>query len=428
MLLREDARRPLPLHINLVWTISGNAAAAAAQWLLILVLVRLDSDATVGAFALAAAVVSPVFLMANLHLRTIQATDIANSFGLGTYMVSRVCLTGIAVAAVALCAMFLPRQSAALVPCIAAIKSFEGLSDMIYGFLQKSEHMDRIAKSMILRHAGVLFALTAAVASGLGVTWGLWGGAMASAAVWLRDLRALLNEPDVDRRQLFHSTVADVLRLVRKSLPLGVALLLVSVNANMPRYFLGHLHSAVEVGQFAALGAIGLAANTLIIAGGQALGPSLARAAHDGQRWDFYQRGILLVGGACLLATGLLAAGVLGGGMILEAVYGTEYSKLSSSFVWVLAGCGLSYIASAVGYLLSSAQCFRQQVPMHVGVSATTIVACALAIPSCAIAGAAMAQMAGYAVQVLWSFFLLARLLPLQPFERSERGYSDAAH
>lgn len=421
MRMRGESQRALPLHINLLWTLSGNLIAAGAQWLMILALVRLDTAVSVGSYALALSVVGPIFLIANLHLRTVQATDIDNSFDFETYLLCRVSLTGLALAA-AIVAMFaLPWQSAVMVPCLAAIKCFEGLSDVAYGVMQRNESMDHIGKSMILRNVGVLGALVLAIRSGWGSQWGLLLGAGVSACVWMLDWRALgfratLQLPGTISWSRVH-------RLIRVALPLGIALIMVSLNANIPRYFLAHVYSTVEVGQFAALAAIGLAANTLVMASGQALGPSLARAAQSGLRSEFLKRGMMLVAVACLLALGLVSVGYFGGPVILEAVYGAEYRGLSSQFVWVLVGAGLSFVASALGYLLSSARCFQPQVPMHFGISAVIVAGCWAAVPAHSITGAALALAAGYSVQVLWSLFLLNQLLADQS---ADRGYSNA--
>jgi O-antigen/teichoic acid export membrane protein len=65
--------------------------------------------------------------------------------------------------------------------------------------------------------------------------------------------------------------------LVILSLPLGVVSLLLSLNANMPRYFIEHFMGEGALGYFAAMAYIFLAGNTLMAALGQSALPRLVR-------------------------------------------------------------------------------------------------------------------------------------------------------
>ena len=63
------------LRSNVVWTLIGSLTYALCQWVMLSVLAKWGSPALVGEFALGLAVTAPVFMLTNLQLRAIQATD-----------------------------------------------------------------------------------------------------------------------------------------------------------------------------------------------------------------------------------------------------------------------------------------------------------------------------------------------------------------
>ena len=80
---------PSSLSWNFGWVLSGNFAYALSQWAMLAVIARLGNASMVGIFALGLAVTAPIAMLANLQLRSILATDIANEFGFGEYLLLR---------------------------------------------------------------------------------------------------------------------------------------------------------------------------------------------------------------------------------------------------------------------------------------------------------------------------------------------------
>ncbi len=67
--------RPLSLRRNFAWNLLGETSYSLGQWLLLVLLARLQSPEIVGQFAYALAVTAPVYLLVGLNLRVVQATD-----------------------------------------------------------------------------------------------------------------------------------------------------------------------------------------------------------------------------------------------------------------------------------------------------------------------------------------------------------------
>jgi O-antigen/teichoic acid export membrane protein len=185
-------------------------------------------------------------------------------------------------------------------------------------------------------------------------------------------------------------------------------LVLIALNGNLPRYFLAREFTVREVGIFAALGYIAIAANTIVVAMGQAAIPSLARAYACRMFRAFLVNAIPLV--AISLAIGIfgLFASVLAGQGLLSLLYGREFAAEAGTFCWLMLGGALGCLASATGYMLSSARCFQPQLPIMAVSLAVTAAGCYIFVPTGGLDSAAKAQAAGFGVQFLLSAAVLS--------------------
>jgi O-antigen/teichoic acid export membrane protein len=173
----------LSLRTNFAWTLSGNVVYAGCQWGMLVVLAKIGSPEWVGQFALGLAVTAPVLLFANLNLRSVQATDIGDEYRFGHYLALRFAM--LVLAALTICGILafigLSRESTLVVFGVGVAKTFESVSDVFYGLLQKHERMDRIAKSMMIKGPLSLTAL----AVGTYLSGSVAVGVFSMAAVWL---------------------------------------------------------------------------------------------------------------------------------------------------------------------------------------------------------------------------------------------------
>ncbi len=397
----------LTVRANFAWTLAGNIAHAGAQWVLILVLARFASAEVVGAYALALAVASPVFLLANLHLRTVHATDIGEEFSFETYLGLRL-LSSAAAACVLLVSAVagLGGSGGGILAALAIGKMLESLSDLFYGRFQLRERMAHIGKSMILRSMGVVMVMTLALKSGAGVVVGTWACAAVCAAALAFDAAAALSMEMTGKLRL-DPDWGTMRRLARRVAPLSLVLLFVSLNANVPRYVLAALAGEREVGVFSALASLAVAANTLVMALGQSTSTRLALSFFAGDLTVFLRKGAVLLLLAVALGAAGITAAIAAGPQLLALLYGSAYAGASKAFRWVMVGGALSYVGAAAGYMLSSARCFTPQLPLLAGATLVTAIVSILLVPGLGVAGAAMGQAAGYLVQMMASFFVL---------------------
>ncbi len=397
MVLERPARAaPQSLRVSFVWALAGNVCYAAAQWAAIVLLARRSDPATVGRFALALAIVSPILMLTNLQLRTVQATDTGGRYRLGHYVALRLMGTAVFLLAVAAAARAggYDAPTVALLAAVALMKAAESFSDAIYGRLHAQERLDRIAQSQILKAVLSVVAMTGVI---------VWTGSSTAAIAvlapvfWLTLLTFDLTLVAGHWLPLWDP--ARLGELVRISLPLGFTLLLVSVNANLPRYFLQHHRGVAEVGVFSALAYVTVSANLLVMALGQAVAPRMAQAAVTDLKTYLRLSARMFALAAAVGGAGVLVA-VLAGRPLLGLLYGANYARESRLFVWLMFSGLVSLLASAAGYSLTSARLFRPQFPILLVVCAVTAAGCAWLVPGRGVQGAALAQAAGYAVQL----------------------------
>lgn len=402
-----DLATPLSLRRNFSWTFAGNLVYAASQWGVLVVIARLGTPEMVGQFALALAVTAPVVMFANLQLRAVQATDARRAYDFSDYLGLRLLTTAAALAAIALIALLsgYRAETALVILFVGLAKSCEALSDVIFGLLQQRERMDRIAKSLMIEGPATLVVMAAVLA----LTHSVAAAAAAMALVWLLqlvlyDARSAARLLRARPRPRWHGPT--LRRLAWLALPLGVTMLLISLNANIPRYVMERAWGEAELGIFAALTYLIVAGNTVVGALGQAASPRLAAYYADRRARAF--RGLLLklVGiGALLGAAGVTAALLLGGPLLL-LIYGPAYAAHADVFVLVMLAGGIGYVSSFLGYGMTAARFFKAQAPLFaVVVTATTLAALAL-IPPLGMRGAALALIASFSVQLSGSLAL----------------------
>ena len=409
--------RALSLRANFSWSFIGNVVYAACQWGILIVLAKLASPEAVGRFALGLAVTAPVIMMSNLQLRGALATDARLEYHYSEYLTLRMLTTAAAFVAVAAIVVLngYARETGLIVLAVALAKSFESISDISYGVLQHQEHMDRIACSLMMRGVIALFALWAGVYfwKSVAVASLAMAGGWAIAAVFdLRQACRVAREsrwrpqplsPDDRVQRLSMLTVSAV--------PLGIVVMLLSLNVNVPRYVIQHYRGEGALGMFAVAAYLMVAGTTTIGALGQSASPRLAQyyAAGNLQAYWGLMRTLLAIAAAMGLIGILIAAS--SGRLILTMLFTKDYAGASDVLAWIMVAGAVGYIASVLGYGLTAARRFAIQAPLAALVTGVTATASVLLIPHYGLVGAAWATTAGTATQAIGSGVLLHGVL-----------------
>lgn len=422
--LRLPLTTPLALRTNFVWTLVGNIVYFGAQWGMITVMAKLGSPEMVGRFSYAVAICTPIIMFTNLQLRIVLATDAKGEFHFQHYLGLRIFssfLAFLAICGVALVSGF--RQETFLVVLVVGLaKAFEAVSDVIFGLLQKHERMDRIAISKSVKGVLSLLALGSLILTTKSLIYGVLG----LVATWL----LMLLIYDIHNAKKLSSLAISInttewSRLIKLALPLGIVMMLLSLIANVPRYFVEHYQGESGLGFYSALAYLVVAGNLIVSALGQSATPRLSRFYAESNKRAF----VLLL--SKLMAIGFVfgIAGVAGalllGRAFLTFFYRPEYAEYNHILVWLMLAGGVGFVASVLGYGMSAARFFRIQLPLFTAVTVCILIACAVLVPKLGLVGAALATLIASFAKLVGSgaiiYFALNRLQP-ESMQKAEAG------
>lgn len=403
--------RGLTFKRNFAWHLTGNVAYSVAQWLLLVILANLADSETVGQFALLLAITAPIFLSFGMKLRTAQATDVGSEFNRGEYRrlrhVLNICGTLVSVA-VGIVAGQTEVLVALIGLCVA--KSSEGLSQTDYGFFQRSERMDVVSRSLLVRSVlGPLgFILGLAVTDGLaGATWGLACGwivvqlVMDNRAGRRMEHRLLGAE---HRRQPLKAR--RVFALARQCAPLGADAGVSSLGVNAPRYAIDAYLGAASLGIFASSAYLTQTVSMVSSSMASVLLPRLARAYRSGRRteylsvvWKLVMFGIGVTGIATLAAH-------LFGEPLLRFLLGEAYAK-PQLLMALMVSAGATTVHRMLCKGLEASRRFAAYLIVDTITTVAIVIAALFAVPRWGLLGGAYALTAGFALGAILALLVL---------------------
>jgi O-antigen/teichoic acid export membrane protein len=417
----------LSLRANFSWTFAGNVVYAACQWGMVVLLTKLGSPEMVGQFALGLAITAPIILLANLQLRNIQATDARQEFQFGHYFGLRLLTTALALLVIFGIVLFSGYrwETALVILAIGLAKSFEAISDVFYGLLQQQERMDWISKSLMLKGPLSLVALGVGIYLFGTLIWGVVGMMFAWAIVLItydyrsgmKISRLVLAKDGVD--VYLGGQTAQILpkwewltlgRLAYLALPLGIMTMLISLNSNVPRYFIEHYWGESELGIFAAIAYLMVVGRTIVSALGQSATPRLSQYYAAGNFNAFTRLLFKLIGFGIFVGGAIVLLASVVGQEILTYIYQPEYAR-QDVFVLLMVAAAFNYIAFFLNYGMIAARYLLIQIPLFTIVLGIIILVGFWSIPLIGLRGAAVALISGGVVQVLLSILVIRRAL-----------------
>ncbi|HEY9661285.1 MAG TPA: oligosaccharide flippase family protein [Allocoleopsis sp.] len=398
----------LSLRHNFSWTFIGNGVYAASQWGMLVVMAKLGTPEMVGQLTLALAVTAPIFMLTNLQLGAVQATDANYDYLFNDYLGLRLIGTSLALLVIASIVYVAEYrwETALLIMIIGLAKAFESISDIFYSLFQQQERMDQIATSMMLKGLLSLVLLTI----GIVATGSVLGGGLGLVFAWAIVLTAydlykgawiiktVLPASQANNQELKLATtlqprwqIKTLLKLMRLALPLGFVMMLISLNTNIPRFFIERYWSERELGIFSALAAFMMVGNLVIGALGQSATPRLAKHYATGNSSAFRQLLLKLVGIGAVIGAAAVVVALIAGPAILTLFYQTEYAERSDVLVWLMVAAGIGYVGSFLGYGVSATRAYNYLIIPYLIITAIAAGFSQLLIPTYGLVGAAWA-------------------------------------
>ncbi len=398
---RWSGRRDVLLGGSL-WSLTASLASGAGQWGLLVIAARLGSPEMVGRYALAAALVGPPLLLANLQLRSVLVSDTAGRFAWNAYRKLRAATTALATIVVAILAGLagVGGEAAAAVGWLTVIRVLDQAADLYHAVLQKNDRLRTTATLAAVKTAASLAVFAAALAAAGWLSVALAAIALVDAAVLAgieRPAGIRFLEPP-RRRTAGGSTV----ELARRAFPLGLVATLISIHGAIPRYFLAWRQGPAALGYFTALSTIPFALHAVTGAAAQAWLAPLARS-YAADRAVFGRLTLALAALAASLGVAAIAA-TPWLGRLAGWLYRPDYARHPDLLFWLTVAGAASALGGVLGAAVTAAGGFAPQPASYALAAAVCAVGCFLwvdasrpAAPAQALAASSLIVIAGHA-------------------------------
>ena len=382
------------------WLVGGNFVFAFSQWVILIFFARMTNQENLGQYALALAIVTPIFAVGNLQLRPLYILDV-NSEQKYTYThfyYLRLICSFIALACCLVLGLFF-NVSILVLLLVGLLKFFESYSDIIYAYYNAHDQTQLISKSLFLK--GTLSVLAVAVGLYLFDFYtALILFLIVYLVVWL-----FIDNLYIQKTQEIKKMSLD-LGMMKSAIPMGISLGIVTLQSNIPRLFLDQYASIEAVGIFTVLSYFIIVGSIFINSICQYLSPRLTHAWNHNRAYfkKLLSMVLLIAGGLGLIAIFL---SYFMGEFVLNLVYGAEYIAYADAFVLTMVAGFILYLATVLGYTLTAIGFIKQQVYLFSIVLIFSVLVSYLCIPEYGIIGGIYTLMVSYLVQCVLSLLVV---------------------
>ena len=382
------------------WLVGGNFVFAFSQWVILIFFARMTNQENLGQYALALAIVTPIFAVGNLQLRPLYILDV-NSEQKYTYThfyYLRLICSFIALACCLVLGLFF-NVSILVLLLVGLLKFFESYSDIIYAYYNAHDQTQLISKSLFLK--GTLSVLAVAVGLYLFDFYtALILFLIVYLVVWL-----FIDNLYIQKTQEIKKMSLD-LGMMKSAIPMGISLGIVTLQSNIPRLFLDQYASIEAVGIFTVLSYFIIVGSIFINSICQYLSPRLTHAWNHNRAYfkKLLSMALLIAGGLGLIAIFL---SYFMGEFVLNLVYGAEYVAYTDAFVLTMVAGFILYLATVLGYTLTAIGFIKQQVYLFSIVLIFSVLVSYLCIPEYGIVGGIYTLMVSYLVQCVLSLLVV---------------------
>lgn len=400
--------KPLSLRKNFSWAFFGNSFFYLCQFGIMVILAKLGSPEMLGTYSYAVAIVIPFTIFGKLQLQVVFVTDAKNEYLFVDYLFLRILTTVITILGITVVAAAVAdsAQTAVLIVIVGIGQGFLCIREMYLSAMQKAERMDLFSTSNIIQGVLGLVIFFLAIWFYQKLLLAIIGLLLARVATFiLYDYRVSKKLPVTIG--MGHRTPAEALRnwkglanLIWLSLPLGITAALISLQVNIPKYFIKHYYSETTLGYYAAMVSLLAIGRMVIGALGQSAYPRLAKYFVASKTAFRNLLAKLVAVGFTLGLSGLVITFFFGK-FILTMIFSADYAVYYKEFNWIMLFGAIAYIASFFGYGVTAARYFKIPLVIWTVVAGITAVSCYLLVPSYSIKGAAWAMSIASGVNTL---------------------------
>lgn len=386
----------------------GNSFYAFTQWIQLSIITKFCDTYILGSYTLALAVTAPIFMLLGLQLRNILVTDANNEWSFSNYFSLRFYSILIALSVV-VGLYFISKQNFTILILVSLLKSVEGLAEIFNAQQQLHEQMKYVAKSLIIKGFFATISVSIGVCFFNSIQYGLLIAFISNIFVLVfNDYRNCKRIISLDKHILHFDTKANT-ALIVKAIPLGIVMLVVSLNTNISKYIVELFLGREQQGVYSTLAYCLVIGNFINGAIGQSFSPRLSKYYLNNNLTYFKNlvKKYLLVnlGMGILLFVGALFFGHF----FLHIMFSEEIAKHYQLFSLIMFSGIFIYITSALGYTLTAMRIFKVQPFINTTVLIINIIASSTLIKPFGINGVVYASIIAFMTQCILTFLMILK-------------------
>jgi O-antigen/teichoic acid export membrane protein len=407
---------------NFLWILIGNTLFGLSQWILISLMAKIGNIQMVGEYTLALGITAPLFLLLNLNLRSMQATDQKDEFDSKYYFLLRIITSSITILiTIFIITLFNYKISLSIIIFLVAfIKLIESQSDVVYGYFQKIEYMKLISLSKVIRGILNLLVVSILLLTTNSLILSLLGMLLMDLLLFFRFDLINLYKNNVPRLKLYDlfTVIKDKRKLkliFLTGIPLGISNFLDSLTINSQRYIIESTLSIKELGYYSSITFIMMSGQTIIGALANAALPRLTRYfAEDIKKYIKLINLLILIG--LIIGMSLILTSLLFGDSILSFIYTKEFATYTNIFILIMIAGSVWYITGFLNAALLATRKFNYQLYVYLSSFIATFVSTILLTKDLGIIGAAYGLLIGMAVRFLFILMILIYIVSKRYF------------
>lgn len=402
--------KSISLRKNFTWIFFANLFFSFSQWGILISIARFGNVEMVGQYTLGLAIISPIIMLTSLKTSTIYITDQTNKYSFKDYFSIRI-VTSFITAIILFALLFIvdyDTTTMIVILLVVSYKIIESISDILYAPMQKEEHVNYVAISKIVKGALSLLLISTLLYLTGNLIIGLVGVVFVYfVALVFYDFRNALKFEFVK----FQFILPHFYNIVKISLPLGIVHMLISLNTNIPRYFVEYYFNAEILGYFAAISYMVVNnINIFTTALSRVVIPRFSKLLHNNKTNEVRKllRKFEFIG----IMLGVISIGFvfLFGESLLTIIYGSEYGNYTNIFKILILSTIFIFVSSFHSYFITSARYFNIQPLLGIiWVMSSTILGFVL-IPKFGIEGVAYSVVLVSIIQLLSRYILLQKI------------------
>lgn len=384
--------------INSLIYLAGELIVAISQWYMISMISKSYSLDYLGIFTYFLAVVAPITVIIQMQHRNIYVTEGILHYTIEHFIKIRIRILIFFVVSFSLFNFFFEIKNAQIFFLIFFWKAFELMSDLVYAYWQKDNHINKISVSKIVRSLLYMVTFLIFIYMGKSLSYILFCVATVAMTIFLWDIfNSSLNMKNI----IFNTNLKynDMKKIIVLSFPLAIASMLNIIYINIPKYIMARFSMTEEIAIFSSISYILILGNMVINSIIQVKINYISNLYNSRNytklRKDINSFFILIT---VVSIVSIFIAYILGD-YILKIIYNKEISKYSFLLILLIIGSVFNYFSIVIGVVLTAARKYTMQPILSFFWCLTYIIFSIIFIKSCGVNGVGYSYIASSILQ-----------------------------